>query len=99
MCAAMMNLQSDEYLFAREFFSKNDYLIIGHEVKPQHIQILAKNLKNGNNETFFIRNGVMTKLCHRKTKREPWYKKEVARQNNSRNYVNQIRAAVNDQHK
>lgn len=89
-------LNNREMKFAAIYFEKKRYRVIRLDDRGDRIQVLAKNLKTKNNDTFEIKDGELRMLIHQKNnKYHPWKWKVVARQVSTRSYLQAMREAVN----
>lgn len=94
----MIDLSSKEYLFVQLYFAENNFSIIKQEQKAKFLQILAKDLKTGRNETFALKGSEMKMLFFNPTsKKKSWHWQTVARGqvHNRQSHLERMHEAVN----
>lgn len=86
--------------FAEDSLKQRGFKILTKEVKQDCIKLLARDSETNRNESFTIRDGVLTKLVHSdRDKHHPWSDQVVARmtmyKQDHKSYIAAMREAVN----
>lgn len=68
----MGNLRERGLLFAAKWFYERDYLVLDINQIKQQVNILAKNPKNGNNESFHIEGSSLIKMVFVNRRGQTW---------------------------
>ena len=83
--------------FAAEYFKQNNYEVLAVIDRRDIVQIVARCLKTNKNETFHLSMGNLSLLVFdQKSKYHPWEYKKVARGIDTRSYLDEMRAALNE---
>lgn len=95
---------SESLQFAEDVLNQRGFKILTKEVKQDCIKLLARDSKTKQNESFTMREGVMTKLVHSdQDKQHPWSEEVIARMATNRkdhkSYIAAMREAVNSSRK
>lgn len=91
-------LENEEHSkFAAEYFRKNHYEVLDIMDKRDIVQIIARSSKTNKNETFHLSMGNLSLLVFDSgSKYQPWKYKKVARGIDTRSYLDEMRAAINE---
>lgn len=82
--------------FAVKYFKENNYEVLAVVDKRDIVQIVARCLKTNKNETFHLSMGSLSLLVFdSKSKYQPWKYKKVAREIDTKSYLAEMRAAIN----
>lgn len=83
--------------FAAEYFKENSYEVLDVIDRRDIVQIGARCLKTNKNETFHLSLGNLSLLVFDpSSKYHPWKYKKVARGIDTRSYLDEMRAAINE---
>lgn len=96
--------EKESLLFAEDVLNQRGFKILTKEVKQDCIKLLARDTETNRNESFTMRDGVLTKLVHSdQDKHHPWSDEVIARmttyKKDHKSYIAAMREAVNSSRK